>query len=123
MPPSGVEDPFLYLDDDEVFHAIFHNQIEYDDERLCGAHAFSADGVSWEFGGTAWGNRVEFLGGSSVASYAFSRRERPHFVFGDPRAPRRITALTTGVQYGPGSPLARPGEDACYTLLQPVVTA
>ena len=92
-------------------------QIEYDDERLCGGHAFSVDGRNWTFTGTAWSNVVEFTDGSS---YIFSRRERPHLVFGDSRDPFRISALTTGVQYGTGSPVALPGEDACYTLYQPV---
>ena len=52
--------------------------------------------------------------------YTFSRRERPHLVFGDARDPSRITHLSTGVQFGTHSPVYMPGEDACYTLLQPV---
>lgn len=132
MPADGVEDPFVYVDSDGVFHAVFHNQLEDDDERLCGGHAFSEDGVAWAYTGTAWSNVVRNVtaGRSSSAraasdgggggAYAFSRRERPHFVFSDPAHPTRITALTTGVQFGPGSPIARPGEDACFTQLQPV---
>ena len=38
------------------------------------------DGVHWVFTGTAWGNVVQFTDGHS---YSFSRRERPHLVFGD----------------------------------------
>ena len=110
---SGVEDPFVYVDKSGIFHAIFHSQIESDDERLCGGHAYSADGNSWHFTGTSWSNRVTFEDGST---YAFSRRERPHFVFRD----NTIVALTTSVQT-PG-PVSLDGQDASYTLLQKVRT-
>ena len=114
---AGVEDPFVYLDARGVYHAVFHNQIEADDEKLCGGHAYSVDGAQWTFTGTSWGNKVEWIGGGS---YSFSRRERPHLAFD--RA-LNVVALTTGVQYGEGSPIAKSGQDACYTLLQPVKTA
>ena len=117
VPDAGLEDPSVYVDARGRLHAIFHNQIEADDQRLAGGHAYSADGVSWTFGGTAWSNRVRFDDGTT---YVFSRRERPHLVFGDAAAPTRITALTTGVQFGEGSPTYAPGQDACFTLLQPV---
>jgi len=122
VPDSGLEDPFVYLDRRGVFHAVFHSQIEGDDERLCGGHAFSEDGITWTFGGTAWSNEVEFVAaeGSAAYKYSFSRRERPHLVFGDAADPYRITALTTGVQFGSKAPLSVNGEDACYTLLQRV---
>jgi hypothetical protein len=117
-----------------VFHAVFHNQIEQDDQRLCGAHAYSTDGRTWTFGGTAWSNRVSFEHrhdqhahqregehahgrAHATRSYRFSRRERPHLLFDVHGA---IVALTTGVQYGPHAPTYHKGEDACYTLLQPV---
>ena len=130
---------------------MFHNQIEDDDERLCGAHAWSEDGAAWSFGGTAWSNRVPMLaeaapsgngtgiaatehaatggrrGGMAATSgngtaaatelYRFSRRERPHLLFD---AGGAIVALTTGVQFGAHAPTSFAGEDACYTLLQPV---
>ena len=48
----------------------------------------------------------------------WARRERPHLVFA--RDGSTIAALTTGVQYGAGSPVYRAGRDACCTLLQPV---
>eukprot|EP00939_MAST-03C_sp_MAST-3C-sp1_P002855 g2855.t1 len=124
---AGVEDPFVYQDSNQIFHAVFHNQLQNDDEKLCGGHAYSVDGRanSWVFTGTAWGNRISWEPGNGgryeeEPHYDFSRRERPHFVFGDPKAPFKITALTTGVQYGLGSPVARGGEDACYTAMQPV---
>jgi hypothetical protein len=52
-------------------------------------------------------------------TYAFDRRERPHFVFGDASDPHRITAFTTAVSYSADDGRA---QDACYTLLQPVNT-
>ena len=74
--------------------------------------------MRWTYGGTAWSNAVPLLDDEGAArTYRFSRRERPHLVLG---ADGAITALSTGVQYGRGSPVAQPGEDACYTLLQPV---
>ena len=68
-----------------VYHAVFHNQIEADDQRLCGGHAYSVDGVDWTFTGTSWGNTVEFeresdpavvaahSSGAASYSYSFSR--------------------------------------------------
>ena len=119
LPSAGVEDPFVWVDGRSAFHAVFHSQIENDDQRLCGGHAFSEDGERWTFGGTAWSNRVPLLdgGGGDPRLYRFSRRERPHLVFD---AEGTIVSLTTGVQFGPHSPTSVPGEDGCYTLIQPV---
>ena len=52
------------------------------------------------------------------SSVSFQRR--PHLVFGDGSQPFKITGVTSGVQYGEGSPIAEAGQDACYTLYQPV---
>ena len=119
LPYAGVEDPYVWRDARGVYHAIFHSQIEDDDERLCGGHAFSEDGVAWTFGGTAFSNLVRIAAAPHDApyEYRFSRRERPHLLFD---AHGAIQALTTGVQFGRHSPTSVAGEDACYTLLQPV---
>ena len=119
VPDAGVEDPFVWCDAATgVFHAVFHSQIEADDERLCGGHAFSEDGEVWTFTGTAWSNLVPLSDAKgALFQYRFSRRERPHIMF-DARG--RIVVLTTGVQFGQHSPTAIAGEDACYTMLQPV---
>ena len=110
---AGVEDPFVWRDPVlGAFHAVFHSQIENNDQRLCGGHAFSQDGERWTFTGTAWSNRVRFTTG---AEYRFTRRERPSLLFD---AQGAITALSTGVQLKGRKYVA--GEDACYTLLQPV---
>lgn len=114
VPDAGLEDPFVWVGRGGVFHAVFHNQIEKDDERLCGGHAFSEDGLNWTFTGTAFNNTVKFTDGGV---YTFSRMERPHLIFGDPTRPFDPTHITTGVQYGDGVSV---GGDACYTLLQPI---
>ena len=106
-------DPFIWIGRGGVYHAIFHNQIENDDERLCGGHAYSEDAFSWTFTGTAFNNTVAFSDGGV---YTFTRIERPHLIFG---AENRLgpTHLTTGAQFGDA---IYPGGDACYTLLQPI---
>lgn len=53
------------------------------------------------------------------SNFVFSRRERPHLIFGDLSAGGKITHLSTGVQFGP-EPYYSPGQDACFTLVQPV---
>ena len=60
---------------------------------------------------------MPFLGDDGEELYRFSRRERPHLVFDSRGA---IVALVTGVQFGAHAPTSVDGEDACYTLLQPV---
>jgi hypothetical protein len=115
----GLEDQFLYRGEDGVFHALFHQQIEYDDERICGGHAWSVDGINWTYGGTAYSNRVDFQDGTAVV---YRRRERPHLIFGDPTQPFRPTHLVNGVQYEPGwfdGPAKWLG-DGCFTLVQPI---
>lgn len=61
VPDAGLEDPFVYMGRGGVYHAIFHNQIEKDDERLAGGHAWSEDGISWVFSGTSWNNTGDSL--------------------------------------------------------------
>ena len=101
----GPEDPFVYVDQGGVLHAVFHSQLIDDDERVCGAHAFSENGLDWTMTGTAWGNVVDFIDGGR---YEFSRRERPHLVFGaDGVTP---VAISTGFRDGPG--------DHTFTLVQ-----
>eukprot|EP01084_Bolivina_argentea_P270673 460311_1 len=109
LVPALAEDPFLWLDCNGGYHAIFHNMSPDDLQTLCGGHAYSADGVNWIYGGSAFGNTVQF---TDNTDFTFSRRERPHLVFGDDKC--TPIALTNGAQYG--------GQygDATYTLLQPV---
>ena len=109
LTPILTEDPFLYMDCNGGYHAIFHNMSPNDIQTLCGGHAYSTDGINWVYGGAIFGNTVNFTDGTTKT---YSRRERPHFVFADDGC--TPIALTNGVQYG--------GQfgDATFSLLQPV---
>eukprot|EP01083_Nonionella_stella_P170294 579227_1 len=99
-----TEDPFVYVDCNGHYHAIFHN-MSPGGQALCGGHAYSANGIDWIYAGSSYGNHVEFTNG---ANFTFSRRERPHLIFDEDGC--TPIALTNGAQYG--------GEyhDATYTL-------
>eukprot|EP00936_MAST-01D_sp_MAST-1D-sp1_P001499 g1499.t1 len=62
----GLEDPFLYTDADGNYHAIFHNMLNNDDQKTCGSHAYSEDGISWTFTGTAYSNKVKWTDGNGL---------------------------------------------------------
>ncbi len=96
------EDPFVWIDCNGYFHAIFHNESpETKDASICGGHAYSLNGVEWIYGGL-----------SDNSNFSFPRRERPHLIFDDDQC--TPIALTNGVEYG-----GKYG-DATYTLLQPI---
>ena len=132
----GVEDPTLWLDDDGIIHALFHNW-------RAGAHAASGDnGVSWHwYGGncsattgpdsidwsrSAWPQNVTFVappevagssGSNSVRAGVFSRqvhrRERPHILTNSAGNPM---ALSTACQ------LDGPPHDITWTMVQSIKT-
>lgn len=116
----GVEDPFVYRDQRGRFHALAHAF-----SPLFGVHAIAVDGtpsnwtdgtpMRWEITGAAYGNRVTFADGT-VREY--SRRERPHLIFGSGERQQQPIALVNGVQYG-GAP-NQPFTDGVYTLVQPI---
>jgi len=78
-----------------------------------GSHAFSADGVDWEFSGAAYSNQVAYADGRIQA---MKRRERPHMVF-DPVDKTKLLAMTNGVLPAEGA--GRYG-DRSFTLVQPL---
>eukprot|EP01083_Nonionella_stella_P050459 134207_1 len=104
-----TEDPFVYLDCDGNYHTVFHNMSPLNDQSVCGAHAYSKDGINWIYAGSSYGNFVTFMDNTN---FAFTRRERPHFIFDDDGC--TPIALTNGAQYGGKY------HDATYTLLQPI---
>jgi len=134
---AGTEDPFLYLDDEGNFHAIFHHMYGSATENSwwldpTGGHAFSRNGLDWTYTGVCYGDalarydteegqgaEVEFDDGST---FAFTRLERPHLLFegrdlrGDP------THIINSAQYGRGTDpgIGANNDDACYTLLRPI---
>ena len=85
-------------------------QIEDDDERLCGGHAFSADGKTWTYTGTAAEGLTEYNDGTT---FNFSHSERPHMLF-DVSGTKPI-ALTNGVKIQGLS-----NNDQSFTLLRPL---
>ena len=72
------------------------------------------DGVSWTYTGVAGNSSGVYTDGTK---FAFSRRERPHPVFGHDGV--TIVAITNGVQYKDSTTA---GGDAVFTFLQPVHT-
>ena len=95
-----VEDPFIYQDGDDRFHALLHN-LEGPhmgaDPMLVGVHAFSEDGLHWHFGGLAYTNVVPC---ADETSLVLNRRERPHLAFAEGDAARRPVALVTSAEVG-----------------------
>ena len=112
LPDNGnVEDPFVWLDAKGRAHALFHNmEPSTGAVAYCGVHAFSEGGEAWVSGGWAFGGTVEFTDGTD---FTFSRRERPHLLFGGDGS---LIALSSGVQYGGGGQ-----GDGTFTLVQPIV--
>eukprot|EP01084_Bolivina_argentea_P160392 279305_1 len=103
---TSTEDFYVYKDCNGNYHALFHNMDPNDDQALCGAHAYSMDGVNWQYGGLAFSNEVEFTDGTK---FTFSRRERPHLIFDSDRC--TPVALTSAAEYY---------HDKSFTLLQPI---
>jgi hypothetical protein len=127
----GTEDPALYLDAKGRFHALFHNmqspspppmkrprvrptRVGVGAPNISGGHAFSTDGVHWNYTGVAFNASGTYDDGST---FAFLRRERPHPVFAADG--HTLVAVTNGVTYADSTTASN---DACFTFLQPVVT-
>ena len=105
-----TEDMFLYKDCNGNYHALFHNMVPDDIMVLCGAHAYSKDGINWQYGGYAYNNTIKF---DDNSQFTFNRRERPHLIFAEDRC--TPIALLNAAQFGGGI-----GGDASYTSLQPI---
>ncbi len=109
----GLEDPHLYRDSKGNFHALFHAfSLNSSVSGDFGGHAFSVDGLTWTWSGLCFDNNVTYQDGTGVA---YLSRQRPHFVFQDGSA--APVGLTNGVVYKDASTA---GDDACFTLFQPV---
>lgn len=105
-----VEDPFIYQDGRDRFHALLHN-LEGPhmgaDPMLVGTHAFSEDGLVWHYGGLAYTNVVSL---TSNASLVLNRRERPHLALDKNRTP---LALVTSAEVRGAA-----NGDRSFTLVQ-----
>ena len=118
-PEEENEDPFLFRNRRGEWHALLHactwgdsRGAVYPVPQWAGRHAFSADGVVWEFSPTpAYGGAVPFGNGTLVN---LARMERPVLLFdAETQAP---THLFNGVQtYG--------WDDFSWTLHQRVAVA
>jgi len=128
---AGTEDPFLYMDAAGHFHAVFHHMYGEGTEKqwwldTCGGHAYSRDGIEWEYSGVAWGNAEHPLGNvvrySDGTNFSMTRRERPHLIFDGEGRPCQ---LTNAAQYGPGKLPGVLGDngDASFTMVQPIRTS
>ena len=82
-----------------------------DDLPACGAHAFSADGRAWTYGGVAFGRSVTFT--DTGAAFDFVRRERPHMIFAE--GTRTIIGLVNSAEEGKSG-----NGDRSFTLVQRV---
>jgi len=143
---AGTEDPFVYLDDEGNYHAIFHHMYGSGTEDqwwldATGGHAFSRDGWEWTYSGVCYGNAtaryntdegqgadVKFEEGDT---FKFTRLERPHLLFQDGNdgkfdGPGELRGdgkyLINAAQYGMGKDpgTGAQNDDACYTLVQPI---
>ena len=112
LTQSFTEDPYLYLDCNNNYHAIFHNMDPLNNKQEPGGHGFSKDGINWIYGGIAYNNIIEFDDDSSIAA---QRRERPHFLFSDDD---HCTII--GISWGVVEGYTGEYGDACHTLIQPV---
>jgi len=120
--PSRFHSPYIWKDGNGVYHALAHCFTPF-----YGVHAFvhpadvpsdftdNVTAMNWTLGGSAYGNAVEFTDGTS---FAFSRRERPHLVWGKGAWGVTPLALTNGVEYGAKANTAY--QDAIFTLSQPL---
>lgn len=122
LPDSNVEDPAVWVGRHGEYHAIFHAMdVAGQGQPYLGGHAYSVDGGSWVYTGTAYGNSANFSDGSWQT---FLRRERPHLLF----APDGVTplALSNGVQFAAGEGVTCEiggGTSVCdpiFTLVTPI---
>ena len=79
------------------------------DGALVGTHAYSLDGLAWQYTGATYTNRVSLSGGGQLL---LNRRERPHLVFAE--GTRTPVALSNSAEVG-----GRYG-DRSFTLVQPL---
>ena len=113
-PPNHGEDPFMWMDENNILHTIWHAGgwgVPF------GYHRFSNDnGKTWvgfDYDLQTYNNTVYFDDGDIIT---YQRMERPHLIFDkDGYTP---IALTNGAERG--SPNQQFYPDYTYTILRPV---
>jgi hypothetical protein len=109
------EDPYLYRTPDGFFHAVFHGMNPFPSTLAVGRHAFSLDGLTWQYSMVdAWSTTVKYTDGTTVK---YDRRERPELMVGADGWPAH---LVTGVVDSTGG--GGGFRDRSFTLVQPVAT-
>ena len=64
LASMGSEDPFVYIDRSGTFHSVWHNMDpcpDYPCPEVAGGHAFSTDGITWSYTGTAYGSTGSYV--------------------------------------------------------------
>eukprot|EP00040_Diaphanoeca_grandis_P021485 m.114508 g.114508 ORF g.114508 m.114508 type:complete len:167 (-) comp28356_c1_seq2:279-779(-) len=113
--PGGVEDGFLYVDENGHCHGLFH-MLHPAHPYSSGGHAFSKDcDAKWTWTGRAYDGNMTFSDGTKTQIF---NGDRPKFIFD--KSGTKPIALTTGAG---GTNFSAPGMDAdqSYTLLRPLV--
>ena len=108
------EDPFVWLDRDGHFHALFHKLT--DEHPSAGGHAYSRDGWTWTLTDTAaFTTDVRTDDG---ATHAFFRRERPHLLFDDDGT-TPLALFTSLTNWSSGAPT---DTDKAFTFAQSIAS-
>ena len=110
---AQTEDPYVWIDRRGHYHALFHHCFWPKIPGAAGGHAFSADGVGWEYSTTAaYTGAIEQVDGTRVGA----NRERPHLLLdkGEP------AYLYTAVIVANGTNSAGGSRDHSYTHVQPI---
>ena len=112
VAPWVVEDPFLYRDSRNHYHALFHRGTQGGDYQCVGGHAFSEDGEHWTFSkNPTYTTTIRTADGTETAHW---RRERPHLIFDETTG--EPTHLITGLW-------AQKNDDKTTTFIQRINTS
>jgi len=112
--PGGVEDPFMYVDAEGNYHALFHMLYPVHPYSR-GGHAFSRDGRNWTWTGQAYDGNATFTDGTHTE---FQNGDRPHLIFD--KSGQVPIALTTAAGTNWGA--TGMDHDQTFTLLRPLAT-
>eukprot|EP01052_Picozoa_sp_SAG31_P019176 SAG31_NODE_1388_length_8538_cov_3.310843_4_plen_733_part_00 len=87
----STEDSHMWIDPRGDYHALFHTWPSQETISR-GGHAFSVDGLNWNYSNAAYNTSVQLQAGGL---FAYARRERPHLLLDDDGNP---AVLSNGVQ-------------------------
>ena len=85
---ENTEDTFMWRDPRGRLHALFHD-MQPTTTRHVGGHAFSVDGLHWNYSSVgAYNSTVALVSGGS---FTYKRRERPHLLLDKAGNPAYLT--------------------------------